>query len=149
MGPKKVAWHFNSVVKWQFENVIFSQPQVLWPSNLAGYVFRLRDRLAQSQMTLLFRGHVTKTSFSLFSSLSHCLWSVGLAKDDRTSLKKFTIHLTLPPLDKLKKLYLIFLKYKVIQIGYLLHLSVSPPFISQYIYNLVHFVSLFFCKSLV
>ena len=109
MGPKKVTWHFNSVVTWQFENVIFPQPQVLWPPNLAGYVLRLRGRLAQSQMTLLFRGHVTKTSFSLLFSLSHCLWSVGLAKDERTSLKKFTIHVTLPPLDKLKTLCLIFL----------------------------------------
>ena len=128
MGPKKVTWHFNSVVKWQFENVIFPQPQVLWPSNLSGYVLKLRGRLAQSQMTLLFHGHVTKTSLSLFSSLSHCIWSVGLAKDERTSLKKFTIHVTFPPLEKLKKLCLIFLKYKVIQIGFLLHLSVSPRF---------------------
>ena len=84
----------------------------LWPLNLAGCVLRLRGRLAQSQMTLLFRGHVTKTSFSLLFSLSHCLWSVGLAKDERTSLKKFTIHVTLPPLDKLKTLCLIFLSTK-------------------------------------
>ena len=88
MGPKSVTWHFNSVVTRQFENVIYPQPQVLWPPNLAGYVLKLRGRLAQSQMTLLFRGHFTKTSFSLLSSLSHCLWSVGLAKDERTSLKK-------------------------------------------------------------
>ena len=110
--PKKVTWHFNSVVTWQLENVIFSQLQGLLPLNLAGCVLRLRGRLAQSQMTLLFRGHVTKTSFSLLSSLSHCLWSVGLAKDERTSLKKFTIHVTLPPLDKLKTLCLIFFSTK-------------------------------------
>ena len=66
----------------------------------------------QSQMTLLFRGHVTKTSFALLFSLSHCLWSVGLAKDERTSLKKFTIHVTLPPLNKLKTLGLIFFSTK-------------------------------------
>ena len=66
---------------------MFPQPQVLWPPYLAGCVLRLRGRLAQSQMTLLFRGHVTKTSFSLLSSLSHCLCSVELTKDERTSLK--------------------------------------------------------------
>ena len=54
-----------------FENVIFPQPQGLLPQNLAGCVLRLRSRLAQSQMTLLFRGHVTKTLFSLLSSLLH------------------------------------------------------------------------------
>ena len=108
-GPQKVTWHFNSVVTWQFENIIFPQPQVLWLPNLAGYVLRLRGRLAHSQMTLLFRGHITKTSFSLLSSLSHCLSSVELAKDERTSFKKFTIHVTLPPLNKLKKLCLFFL----------------------------------------
>ena len=149
MGPKKVTWHFNSVVTWQFENVIFPQPQGLWPLNLAGCVLRLRGRLAQSQMTLLFRGHVTKTSFSLLFSLSHCLWSVGLAKDERTSLKKFRIHVTLLPLDKLKTLCLIFFWYKVIRVGFLLYLSVSPQFISQSIYNPMYFVFLFFCKSLV
>ena len=72
---------------------------VPWPPNLAGYV--LRFPLAQSQMTLLVRGHVRGR-----------LSSVGLAKDERTSLKKFTIHVTLPPLDKLKTLCLIFFSTK-------------------------------------
>ena len=87
MGPKKITRNFNSVVTGQFENVIFPQPQGLWPLNLAGCVLRLRGRLAQSQMALLFCGHVTKTLFPLLSLLSRCLWSVGLAKDERTSLK--------------------------------------------------------------
>ena len=90
----KVTWHFDIVVTWQFENVIFTQPQSLWLPNLAGCVLRLRRRLAQSQMRLLFRGHITKTSFSLLSSLSNGLWSVALPKDERTSFKnlQFTWH---------------------------------------------------------
>ena len=111
-SQKRHVTRDNSVVTRQFGNVIFPQPQVLWPPNLAGYVLRFRGRLAQSQMTLLFCGHVTKTSFSFLSSLSHCLSSLGLAKDERTSFKKFTIHMTLPPLDKLKKLCLIFFSTK-------------------------------------
>ena len=51
----------------------------------------------------------------------NCLWSVGLAKDERTSLKKITIQVTHPPLNKYKNLCLFFFWYKVIQIGFLLH----------------------------
>ena len=78
-------------------------------SRMCSYVERSSRK---SQMTLLFCGHVTKTSFSLLFSLSHCLWSVRLAKDKRTSLKKFTIHVTLPPPNKLKTLWLNFFSTK-------------------------------------
>ena len=86
-GLQNVTWHFNSVVIWQFENVMFPQTQRLRPPNLAGCVLRLRGLLPQSQTTLPFRGHVTKTSLLLLSLLSHGLWSVALPKDERTSLK--------------------------------------------------------------
>ena len=33
---QKVTWHFDPVVTWQFINVIFLEPQVLWAQNLAG-----------------------------------------------------------------------------------------------------------------
>ena len=36
-AAQKLTWHFDSVVIWQFRNVIFSQPQELWSSNWAGY----------------------------------------------------------------------------------------------------------------
>ena len=85
-GLQNVTWHFNSVVIWQFENVMFPQPQGLRPPDSAGCTW-LRGHLAQSQMTLLFRWHVTKTSLLLLSLLSHGLWSVILPKDERTSLK--------------------------------------------------------------
>ena len=107
MWPKKITQHFNSVVIWQFENVISPQPQGWWSPNVEECKPRLRSHLTQSQMTLLFCGHVTKTFFSLLSSLSQYLWSVGLAKDEKTSLQN--CHVTLPPLDKLKTLCLIFL----------------------------------------
>ena len=32
---QKVTWHFDPVVTWQFINVIFLEPQVLWAQNLA------------------------------------------------------------------------------------------------------------------
>ena len=49
----------------------------------------LRGHHAQSEITLLFRGHVTKTLYlsRYIFSLSHGPWSVTLAKDDRTPLK--------------------------------------------------------------
>ena len=64
----------------------------------------LRGHHAQSEITLLFRGHVTKTLYlsRYIFSLSHGPWSVTLAKDDRTHLKIYNVTLSL--LDKLKTL---------------------------------------------
>ena len=71
--PEKVMWYFDPVVTGQFQNVIFSQPQGLWPLNIAGWVLRLRGRDAQRQMTLLFRGHITKTLY-LYFQMVYGLW---------------------------------------------------------------------------
>ena len=48
-STQKVTQHFYPVVvTWQFKNVIFPQPQALWPPNLARWVLRLKNRHAQS-----------------------------------------------------------------------------------------------------
>ena len=66
-GPTKyITWHFNAAVTWQFKNVLFPQPQGLWPPNLTGWLLRLSHHHAQSQTTLLFRGHVTKMLYLHF-----------------------------------------------------------------------------------
>ena len=102
-GPtQKITQYFDPIVTWQIKIVIFSQWQSLWPPNLVRWVLKLRGCHAQSKMILLFRSHV-------LSSLSHGLWSAPLAKDDRISLKKFTLHATLLLLDKLKTFCLTFL----------------------------------------
>ena len=70
---QKFTWHFNPVIMWQFKNVIFSPPQDLWPPIFAGLVLRLNGHHAQSQMTLLFWGHVTKTLYLHFHT-AHGPW---------------------------------------------------------------------------
>ena len=45
----------NSVVTSQFKNLIFSQPKVLWPPNLAGWALRLREVITRKAKVTLSR----------------------------------------------------------------------------------------------
>ena len=65
-STQKITWLLDPVVTWKFKNVIFSQPQGLWLPSLARWVLRLTGRHAQSQITLLFPGLVTKTLYLHF-----------------------------------------------------------------------------------
>ena len=87
-------WVPKNVVTWQFENVIFPQPQGLWPLNLAGYVLRLRGRLTKARWHFCFVVTLQKLHFHFYFHfhIAYGLWDWLRMREHHLKNLQFTWH---------------------------------------------------------
>ena len=90
---QNITLHIDPVVvTWQFKNVIFPQPQAVWPPNLARWVLRLKNRHVQRN------GFISWSRYKdVISLLSYSLWSVVRQRMKEQHLKIYNFSLPVSP----------------------------------------------------